>query len=482
MASRNSFRSLASSIFNLGVSRPAATPAKDIGGAGFAVYGGWIDSGERNPKLTGDRRWLTVSDILANTSIVAAGLRYFLNLVAKSNWTVEPAEDQPGADDPSSDAAKEAAEFAEEVMYDMQTAWVRFVRRSAMYKFHGFGIQEWTSKKRDDGRLGFFDIKPRPQSTIVRWDIDENSNVIGFTQRKPQTQEEVYLPRWKTVYLVDDSLSDSPEGMGLFRHLVEPAERLKAYLKQEGFGYERDLRGVPVGRAPFAELDRAVKNGSMTAEDKASMLNTMTDIIRMEVRKADSGILLDSTTYPSQSADGTTVSAVYKWAIELLTGGVNGLTDVGNAVNRLNREMARILGVEQLMLGESGGSRALSEDKSSALFMQIESVLGDLAEGYERDIFGPIWAMNGLDDALKPTLKFEAVQFRDVQKIGATLRDMATAGATLDPEDPAIDDMRDLMGLSRVPEEISTRLAADAAIPREAAAAVPASPTGAAKP
>jgi hypothetical protein len=37
----------------------------------------------------------------------------------------------------------------------------------------------------------------------------------GVIQESPLTGESLYIPRWKSIYLVDDLLSDSPDGLGL---------------------------------------------------------------------------------------------------------------------------------------------------------------------------------------------------------------------------------------------------------------------------
>src|SRR5690606_18061192 len=125
-------------------------------------------------------------------------------------------------------AAQEAADFVESVMFDMETSWAKIARRASMYRFNGFGIQEWTAKRRDDGRIGLKDIAARPCHTITRWEIDEATGEIrGVYQTNPQTGREIFLPRGKVIYLVDDSLTDHPEGLGLFRNLVEPATRLR---------------------------------------------------------------------------------------------------------------------------------------------------------------------------------------------------------------------------------------------------------------
>lgn len=130
---------------------------------------------------------------------------------------------------------------------------------------------------------------------------------------------------------------------------------------------------------------------------------------------------------------------------------------VAAAINRLNMEIARILNVEGLLLGaDSKGSYALSRDKTNALYLIVDASLNEIREGYQKDIVDTLWTLNGFDPALKPKLKTEAIQFRDIEQVTAALRDMATAGATLAPNDPAINEVRDMIGLSHAPEEDET--------------------------
>lgn len=255
---------------------PRTQPFKPAGVSGTPVYGGYVLSPERNPKLIGPEKYRTFSDILTNTTIVAAGMRYFLNVISRPQWNVEPVD--------QTDEAKKAAEFVERVLLDeLKTPWSRVVRRMGTYRFYGFAVQEWTAKKNDDGTVGFEDIESRPQWTIWRWEVDERGQVIGAWQRDPLTGRELGLPRNKIMYLVDDTLTDSPEGLGLLRHCVEPAERLKEYLRQEGYGFLRDLRGVPVGRVPMEELDENVKSGKMTQAERDKAVNSVLEIGRAHV-------------------------------------------------------------------------------------------------------------------------------------------------------------------------------------------------------
>jgi hypothetical protein len=318
-----------------------------------------------------------------------------------------------------------------------------------MYKFYGFSVQEWTAKLRDDGVIGFLDIAPRPQPTVERWDCEADGNVVGVVQSVPQTGEEIWIPREKLVYMVDDSLHDSPEGLGLFRHLVDSNIRLKRFEQLEGFGFETDLRGIPVGRAPIATLDQLVKDQDITSTERDNILAPLKNFIENHIRGPKLGMMLDSSVYESQD-DASTPSPNPLWDLSLLQspGSGTSLPEVSASIIRIQREMARVLGVEQLLLGEGRGAFSLSKDKTQAFALTIDSALQELTEQYELDILDPLIALNGWDPALKPRLKTESIRFQDIEEVTSALSEMARAGATLDPNDPAVNEVRDLMGLS----------------------------------
>lgn len=435
-----------------------SSPYKDSGVPGYAVFGGYLSKTERNARLTGMQRFTTASEMLANISIVAGSLRYFLNLLAKPEWKIEPADD--------SDAAKEAAEFVEDILEQCGTSMHRVVRRGGMFKFHGFSFQEWIALKRPDGRIGLADIKQRPQQTINRWDMDDRGNLKGIEQVAVQTGQAFYIPRNKLIYLVDDTLTDSPDGMGWFRHLAEPAERLEEYLSKEGIGFTRDLSGVPVARAPLAELKGKVgtpspNGGVYTDADISGSLDGIRDFVGNKVRQADTSIMLDSAVYKDSTDSGQKSGSVYKWGIDLLTGKTESLPDIAKAIERLTYDMARIMGTEGMMAGADGsGSLALSKNKSENLYLNVNSTLVDMAESMGRDIIDPLWAMNGLDDAIKPKMKAGEIIYRDVEQASAAIRDLAAAGAVLEMDDPAINDLRALAGLPHQPEMTPERMEA----------------------
>lgn len=426
--------------------RRRVRPTETVGAPGTAIIGGYVVENEKTAALTDAERFKTFSQILANTSVVAAGVRYFLSLASKSRWTFEPAE---------GDTDGRYAELAEEILTeDPSTSWPRIVKRACMYRFYGFSVQEWTAKRRGDGVLTFADVAPRAQTTIERWDVEDDGSVRGIIQRNPQNGREIYLPRSKVVYIVDDVLNDSPTGLGLFRHLVEPARRLERYELLERWGFETDLRGTPIGRAPYSEIRQKVADGSMSKEEAAAAVAAVEQFVRKHVKNPSLGLLLDSMTYESQD-DAATPSSVPKFDMELLQGGSTTLTEVAAAIVRLNKELARILGVEGIILGDGqAGSHALSRDKSNQLSLTVDGTLQEVADSLKNDLLETAWALNGWPREMMPEPKVEAVAYRDVEQITGALRDMAAAGASLHPADPVVGEIRSMMGISPPDQEL----------------------------
>lgn len=436
-------------------SNKATSPRETVGVGGTTVFSGFLQDNEKTAKLKGRERYLTFGEMLANTSIVAASTRMFLNLLSGVEWSVEPADEGDGR-------AKELADLTNDVIHDMTTPWHRVVRRAGMFCFHGFSIQEWTAKLREDGVIGFLDVEPRPQVTVERWDLDTSGTVHGVVQRSPQTMHEIYLPRERLVYVVDDSLNDSPEGLGLFRHVVQASRHLERFERLEGFGFETDLRGMPVGRIPYTNLAKEVNAGTLTDAQRLALESPVETLVKKHIKSPELGLVIDSLTYENpQTGDPGTVR---QFDIELLKSSSTSHPDVARAIERINREIARVFGTEGMLLGSDGkGSLALSEDKSQNLRTIVDATLRELRATLRADLINPLWKLNGWPEELKPTFKTEVTQ-RNIEQITGALKDMAQAGATLAPDDPAVNMLRDLLGFPRVDLEAAI---VDAKIPNK---------------
>lgn len=186
----------------------------------------------------------------------------------------------------------------------------------------------------------------------------------------------------------------------------------------------------------------------LTNAQKEIRLAPIKSFMADHIKGPQLGILLDSMTYQSDD-EGSTPSNIPQYNVELLKGGNTTQKEVAEAIARLNHEIARVLGVEHMMLGESHGTQALSKDKNQTFAMIVESTLQELAETYEKDLLDVVWSLNGWDNALKPNMKTEAIQWRDLNQITSGIRDLAQAAALVGPESAAVAEVFDQMGLTR---------------------------------
>jgi len=422
--------------------RRRVAPTRTVGHSGTPVYGGYVFEREKDVDLTGRSKYRVYSDMLSNVSIVAASTRWFLNLLSKAEWEVVPADVEGREEE-----AEEIARRMEAAIKNSKTPMHRVVRRGGMYRMYGFSVQEWTAERMANGDIGFAEIAPRAQITISQWDCDPHGRIRGVVQESPHDGRDIYLPREKVIYIVDDTINDSPEGLGLFRHVVDASRRLRRYEQLEGWGFETDLRGIPVGRIPYAALDELVEAGKLTPEQRAALVQPMESFIQRHVKNPQLGLLLDSITYES-SDEAARPSGAKQWDLELLKAGSTSLPDLWKTIDRLNKEIARTLGTESLMIGGDGvGSLALARDKSENFALIVDSTLREMKEAFEDDMVEPLMQLNGWDPELKPTLRPSKIQHRDVMEVTGAIEQMARSGAVLPPNDPAINAVRSLLGL-----------------------------------
>lgn len=419
-------------LFGVRVSN-AIAPRQTVGVSGTAIFGGFPEDREKDASLTGIEQFTTYSNLINNIAVIAASVRLQSNLVAKVGWNFEP------ADDPRGD---EFAELTEEILDDMETPWHRVIKRMSGYLNLGFAISEWTAKIREDGALGFLDIAPRAQTTIERWATTRSGMVLGVTQRAPMTGEEIFLPRGKLIYIVDDSLNDDPRGLGLMRHCVDPARRLLKYEQLEGFGFETDLRGIPITRVPRLELRRR----GLSDEQITTLEEPLRTFSAKHNRAADLGMTLDSETFKD---DEGKPSNIRMFDVELLKSEGMGLDDQHSAIERVKREIALIWGTEAMLLGsDSAGSFALSTDKSAMLAMRIDAALREIRSVVQNDVVKPLFRINGWPMEAMPKVKTDKLMMRDIEQVTRALHDMANAGAPLLPDDKAVEQVYDQIGLA----------------------------------
>ena len=432
----------------------AAPPASDsapevterIGVGETATFGGYPESREASADLRGTARHKTFQEMVLNVSIVGTGVRRVYRLIGTVDWTMAPAR----GDDVPEEAARDAAAFAQAAIVDAMrrtTPIGSWSKRIASAEFFGSSVQEWTMRDSDDprwpGRLVFDRIDWRRPATIERWDVDSNNAVHGVWQQG-KSGESVYLPRAKLVYHVDDELTDSPEGVGLLRHAAETVRRLKLYLSHEARAIKNSANGNLVGKSPRA----AMRADNLTDAQIANAERGLRDYLENHERKDGLYLMLDSKTY--RQPDGSP-SNVPMWSVDAIEAG-NDLEAIAKAISRELWQAAAALNVEHVLLGSGGGSLAMQATKSADFYKFVEGILERTAEIIDRDLIGPLWEVNGLPPALRPTPQFSRLGFRDVAEIVGLMGQMATAGVTLDRGDELVKALVEFLGLPALAE------------------------------
>lgn len=435
--------------------RTASPPATDPAGAdGVSIVGGFIvSSRESDRRLQGNQKWITYDNEVLNVAVIGAAVNVWTRLGGSAKWQAEP-NPRGGA------AGIVAAELVTEGLLEapLTTPWPQVVRRQLMKVFRGFALHEMTVRRRSDDVIVLADLQDRPQWTVWRWNRpDERMPWVGIEQQTMTGGGPYYIERPRLFYSVENTLTASPEGVGLLRLVAESCRVLELYQKWEGIGFQTDLRGVPSARAPLGKLvEQAKAAGKKTeAEIKAyvqGQTKFLEDFLFGHNKTDEQGVMLDSATYLSKDA-AQSPSSVYQWAFDLIRGSTSGMPEVGTAIGRIIQDIARVMNAEWLLLGgrSSGGAYSMHEDKTAMFGLCVNSALADIAADATRDIATRLVRLNGLDpETCTPRLVPEPVAAGAVKDACHALALLAQAA--LDPRDKAINVLRSRLDLPPAPE------------------------------
>jgi len=231
---------------------------KSLGVPGLSIWSGILRE-EWLSELQGKKGRKVWREMRDNDSTVGSILFAISHILRGAQWSVEPGGD--------SRADREAADFLEQCMYDMETPWTEFISEVQSFLVYGFAVFEILWKVREgpdappsgrskysDKRIGWRDFSIRAQETIDRWDMDSSGHLKGLWQVAPPDYKERYIPADKFLLFRTEAHKGSPEGRSVLRNAY-----LSWYFKKnlqilEGIGAERDLAGLPVLYVPYDYL------------------------------------------------------------------------------------------------------------------------------------------------------------------------------------------------------------------------------------
>ena len=160
---------------------------KPLGVSGLRRYGPYVYE-EFLPELRWPRAGRVYQEMSDNDAVIGAILYLAEMLIRGVEWRVEAAS--------TSEADKEAAEFLESCMHDMDSSWANTICEVLSMLTYGFSFHEIVYKVRrgpeernpkyrskfTDGRIGWRRIPIRAQTSLVEWEFNEEGDVTAFIQ------------------------------------------------------------------------------------------------------------------------------------------------------------------------------------------------------------------------------------------------------------------------------------------------------------
>ena len=399
----------------------------ELGRTGQYRFGGLFYD-EFLPNLQGLRGVRVYQEMSENDDIVGAVLFSIKMLIRQVDWLV-----QPGGD---TDADKEASDFVNSCMHDMQSGWTDTISEILSFLTYGWSAHEIVYKRRmgrnknpilnskhDDGLIGWRKLPIRGQDTLYQWEYDANDELIGMTQNPAPSYKLITIPIDKLLLFRTESRKDSPEGRSILRNAYRSWAFKKRIQEIEGIGVERDLAGFPVLIAPPDVNVWDIQSPEMVA------LKAACDRLIKNIRR-DS---MEGIVIP----DG--------WKLELLTTGSRRQFDTGAIIDRYDTRIAMTVLADFVLLGhQEVGSYSLSSNKTALFIMAIGAYLDSICEVFNNKAIPQLIDTNG--SAFEgitnyPRLYHGDIETQDITALGNYIKDMTGIGV-LTPDERLEDYVR----------------------------------------
>lgn len=394
----------------------------EIGRIGQNRYGGIIYE-EYLKELQGRKGVEIYKEMADNDDTIGAILFVIEMLMRQCTFAVEPGG--------KTAKDKEAAEFVEQCMGDMQNSWANTISEIVSFLTYGWSYHEIVYKRRmgktrdpkttskyDDGLIGWRKLPIRSQDTLWEWEYEEHSDDLkGMTQTPPPYYEQITIPLEKALHFRTRSRKDNPEGRSILRNAYRSWYFKKRIQEIEGIGMERDLAGFPVLTGP-EECDL----WNVDDPDMVAALAAAQNIVTNIRRDAKEGLVLPAG-----------------WKLELLSAGNRRQFDTNQIIERYDKRIATTVIADFILLGQSQvGSFALSSDKTRLFALAIGTYLDEICEVFNTQGIPRLIDYNG--DHFKgitdyPKMVHGDIEDANLEKLGAFISQMITSGVLMPDEE-----------------------------------------------
>lgn len=400
---------------------------KEIGRIGQKRYGGTFYE-EFLPELRGRKGAEVYREMNDNDDVIGAIMFAIEMLIRQTNWNVEPGG--------TTAKDKEAAEFVESCMNDMDDTWIDTISEILSFIPFGWSFHEIVYKRRIgktknshtnskycDGLIGWRKLPIRAQETLYQWEYDNEDNLLGMTQMAPPDFQIRTIPKEKAMLFRTKSRKNNPEGRSILRNAYRSWYFKKRIQEIEGIGVERDLAGLPVMYSPEG-VDIWDENDEDAVKIRAGMETMVRNIRRDELE----GIVLPGG-----------------FKLELLSTAGNRQFDTNAIIDRYDTRIAMTVLADFIFLGhQQTGSFALSSNKTELFAMAIGAFLDIICETFNSQGIPSLIDINGehfKKITTYPKLFHGDIEDADIEKLATFIKDMTGIGVLV-PDDELEDYIR----------------------------------------
>lgn len=400
----------------------------ELGVTGLRRFGNEVAE-EFLRELSGQTGIKVYTEMSQNDAMISSVLFTIKSFCRSVKWYMEPGGTSQGDEDVS--------EFVDSCRNDMSHSWQALISQilSAMLPY-GFAYHELVYKQRlgqkqkdgakrskfDDGHIGWRKMPVRSASSLHGWKWAQDGSLEGMYQQGSPNYNITFIPLQKALLFRTDEDLDNPEGKSILRGAYK-AWFFKTHIEEfEAIGVERDSVGMPIFWAPASITNPAAGDTSaIAARDAARKL------VKGLKRDDQEGILMPLV----YDKDGRKL-----YDLTLLSGQTRTPVNAEQIIQRYDTRIAQTALAEFIMLGvqRSGGSFALSEDKTDYFSLAVTALLDEIAEVFNSHAIPRLLALNPHKFDNFPQLKHSDVKRVDPNRLANVIRLLTGSGMKLTPE------------------------------------------------
>lgn len=408
--------------------QPDTSPPQERGATGSINVGGFLQSTEYLPQLTGLQGLKTIDQMLRSDGSVQEATEHIISPIKNATWIVQPADETP-------EALEQAALIDCAYFSHLSVPWLESLDEQLDYLWYGFAAFEPLYKVVEES-LYYLDpetkervdlpprqfltldhFAPRMQQTIYKWNTD-NSHLVSIVQHalKDGNWGEWTIPAEQgplrtLLVLTNKKRGDEWTGRSMLRAAYKHWFAKDLIEKQEIVSLERWGVQIPVFYPP-------------DSSDKGAM--DRLEQIAIDLRGGEHSYLV--MPGPKQT------TAMPGYVAEFMN--LNGTPpDFTNAINRHRGDIKAAVLARFAELGHSSvGARATGDIQAVVWFAALHAIGRYIAEAHAPVIKGLIDA-NYPDVTEYPTLVAQDIEVRNLVEYATAISQLISSGAVTNTPD-----------------------------------------------